>query len=156
MTDCRHHAMEKRFIPLLIIQTGVEIIDIDSFQQARCPPASFFCRAVINAQLSTATTNINAALAENDFMPVNPLVRVVDNEEIIWLITAWDHLPEQAESLCAHVLCFINDNPSVRKDVSLRFQKESRIPHGVIPFPQVMFVQQHTVLFKYWPNGLTT
>ena len=68
----------------LRVFAAVEIIHGHAFQNADRQLPGFICGPVVNLQAGAATTNINATLAQHDFvLAINSLMTVTHNEQVI-------------------------------------------------------------------------
>ena len=76
--------MQQRAIPFVIISAPVEIINLTVFEQGDGPFANLIRGAVVQAQLVAATTHINTATAQHHAIGIDALMRVPDDEEIIF------------------------------------------------------------------------
>src|SRR5690349_17667109 len=65
---------------------------IGDFDLRRAIVGGFQVAAQIDTEFFTASSYVNATLAKDYFVSVNPLMCITDNEEIVWSITTRNEL----------------------------------------------------------------
>lgn len=133
----------------MIIWPAVQVVERLSLKQACRPAANFVGGPVVKKQLPAASDDVDAALAQDDLVAIDPLMRVAHDEHIIG--ADGDDRPGQPESLDAQILRLVNDDCLVGTAVALVLENEPRVTHGLLGFLQT-FSLSWTMYLEHRPD----
>src|SRR5271166_5427672 len=93
---------QQGLVARFVLPLPVEIINLDPFEHRHRPRSDLLGRAIVDPQSARSTLDIDPACFKGDLLPVDPLMCVPDEEEVVR--SGWDHRPEQPPLLGVEVL----------------------------------------------------
>ncbi|MNY24265.1 hypothetical protein D3C86_1579700 [compost metagenome] len=84
LDDVRHITMSQRPVTAQRVRVAIQVIDSTSFELSAGPLTDFVGGSVIHLQVTAAAANFDTHSAKHDFVPVDTLVSVTNNKQVVF------------------------------------------------------------------------